>query len=111
MVITLTPQQQAYVDDLMRDGSFESEEAVITEALHALRDERTTARIRELTEEGLASIREHGTREGGEALKERLEKAVKQGLAEGRKPSDHIIHGIGSVFAQKAIWRRSVSTR
>lgn len=95
MAITLSAKQQEYVEDLMREGSFESEEIAIDEALlRLLQVKRRNARIRELTEEGLESIRLHGTREGGEALKTRLDKAIRKGLAEGRKPSDHIIHGI-----------------
>ncbi|MGI8486505.1 MAG: hypothetical protein ACR2OU_19880 [Thermomicrobiales bacterium] len=95
MAITLSAKQQSYVEDIMREGSFESEEIAIDEALlRFLQVERRNVRIRELTEEGLESIRLHGTREGGEALKARLDKAIRKGLAEGRKPSDHIIHGI-----------------
>ena len=95
MAITLSPKQQAYVKDLMREGSFDSEEDVINEALLLLlQEERTIVRIRKLTEEGLASIREHGTREGGEALVQRLNMAIKKGLAEGREPSDHAVHGL-----------------
>lgn len=94
MVITLTPQQQAYVDDLMRDGSFESEEAVIAEALHALRDVRSTERLRQFTERGLASYREHGAFPGGDDLRQRIEERLRKDLAEGRAIPDHITHGL-----------------
>ncbi|MGI8486504.1 MAG: hypothetical protein ACR2OU_19875 [Thermomicrobiales bacterium] len=44
MAITLSPKQQAYVEDLMREGSFASEEIVIDEALRALHEERSAER-------------------------------------------------------------------
>ncbi len=95
MAITLSAKQQSYVEDLMREGSFASEETAIDQApLRLLQEERRNARILELTEEGLESIRRYGTREGGEAFKVRLDKAIRKGLAEGRKPSYHIIHGV-----------------
>ena len=95
MVITLSSKQQAYISDLMQEGSFESEEDAIDEALlRLLQEKRRIAQINELTEEGLESIRKYGTREGGEALKQRLDKAIEKGLAEGRKPADHIVHGV-----------------
>jgi len=94
VVITLSPEQQSAVADLMRDGAYDNEEDVITSALRALREEHTSRRLDELTEEGLRSWRERGSLPGGEALWMRLEKAIQKGLAEGRKPADHIVHGV-----------------
>lgn len=76
MAITLSPKQQADVENLMREGSFESEEMVIDEALRALHEERSAERMRELAERGIASYREHGSLPGGDELRERVEERL-----------------------------------
>ena len=95
MAITLSPKQQVYVEDLMRGGSFESEEIAIDEALlHMLEQRRRERQIGELVAEGRRRLKAEGPRSGGEELRKRLDAVIRKNIAEGRKPSDHIVHGI-----------------
>lgn len=95
MAITLSAKQQSYVEDIMREGSFESEETAIDEALLQMLEQRRRERqIEELVAEGRRRLKAEGPRSGGEELRKRLDTAIRKGIAEGRKPSDHIVHGI-----------------
>ena len=94
MAITLSAKQQAYVEDLMREGSFESEEMVIDEALRALHEERSAERVLELAKRGIASYRKHGSLPGGDDLRTRVEERLRKDLLEGRSVADHISNGI-----------------
>lgn len=97
MAITLSPKQQAYqayVEDLMREGSFASEEIVIDEALRALHKEQSAERVRERAERGIASYREHGSLPGGDELRKRVEERLRKDLVDGCVVADHISNGI-----------------
>ncbi len=94
MAITLSPKQQAYVEDFMREGSFASEEIAIDEALRALHEERSAERTLEPAERGIASYREHGSLTGGNDLRKRVEERLRRDVVDGRVVADHSRNGV-----------------
>lgn len=111
MAITLSPKQQTYVEDLMREGAFESEEIVIDEAPRALHEEQSAERVRKLAERGIASYREHGSLPGGDALRKRVDEIFGVSLRRARGSRSHQQWRLNRVLVTSGIYHRRSSHR